>query len=65
MKERIEACHPKSLKIATLLDKPSQRQLDLRSDFFGMTADDRYFFGYGLDHEEKQRHLRDFFVFTQ
>lgn len=65
LKKRIEACQPKSVKIATLIDKPSQRRLELRSDFFGMTSDDRYIFGYGLDHGEKQRQLRDFFVFTQ
>ena len=65
LKERIAACRPKSVKIATLIDKPSQRQLELRSDFFGFTADDRYIFGYGLDHGETRRQLRDLFVFTQ
>ena len=65
LKKRIEASSPQSVKIATLIDKPSQRQLDLYSDFFGLSTDDRYIFGYGLDHEEKYRNLRNFRLFTQ
>ncbi len=65
LKKRIEASSPQSVKIATLIDKPSQRQLNLQSDFFGLSTDDRYIFGYGLDHEEKYRNLRSFHLFTQ
>lgn len=65
LKKRIEADHPKTLKIVTLIDKPSQRELDLQPDFFGMSIDDRYLFGYGLDHEKKHRNLRDFYFLTQ
>ncbi|MGI9548884.1 MAG: phosphoribosyltransferase [Bdellovibrionales bacterium] len=65
LKKRIEASSPATIKIATLIDKPSQRQLDLHSDFFGLSTEDRYIFGYGLDHEEKFRNLRDLHVFTQ
>ena len=65
LKRRILASDPKSLKIVALIDKPSQRQLDIQPDFFGMAADDRYIFGYGLDHEEKRRQLRDMRVFSQ
>ena len=56
---------PKSVKIVTLIDKPSQRDLDLQPDYFGIAADDRYIFGYGLDHEEKYRQLRDMYLFAQ
>ena len=65
LKKRIEAASPKSVKIATLIDKPSQRELDLQPDYFGMAADDRYIFGYGLDHEEKCRQLTNMYLFTQ
>lgn len=65
LKKRIEASFPKSVKIVTLIDKPSQRELDLQPDYFGMASDDRYIFGYGLDHEEKYRQLRDMHLFAQ
>ena len=65
LKKRIAAAFPKSVKIATLIDKPSRRELDLQPDYFGMAADDRYIFGYGLDHEEKYRQLRDMHLFAQ
>ena len=65
LKQRIEAARPKSVKIVTLIDKPSQRELDLQPDYFGMVAEDRYIFGYGLDHEEKYRQLRDMYLFAQ
>ena len=65
LKKRIEAASPKSVKIVTLIDKPSQRELDLQPDYFGMAAEDRYIFGYGLDHEEKYRQLRDMHLFAQ
>jgi len=65
LKKRIEASQPNSVKIATLIDKPSQRQMDLQSDFFGLSIDDRYIFGYGLDHEEQYRNLRNLYFFAQ
>lgn len=65
LKNRLEANAPQSLKITTLIDKPSQRELNLQPDFFGMSTQDRYLFGYGLDHEEKYRNLKHFCLFTQ
>ena len=65
LKKRIEASEPKSVKIVTLIDKPSQRQLNLQPDYFGMSTEDRYIFGYGLDHQEKYRQLRDMYLFAQ
>jgi len=65
LKKRIEAGTPKSIKIVTLIDKPSQRKLDLQSDYFGMETEDRYLFGYGLDHQEKSRQLKDLYLLSQ
>lgn len=65
LKKRIEIQQPKSVSVVTLLDKPSQRQQNLKSDFFGMKIEDRYIFGYGLDYEEQHRHLQDMRFFTQ
>ena len=65
LKKRIEISYPKSVKIVTLIDKLSQRKLDLQPDYFGMSTEDRYIFGYGLDHQEQYRHLKDMYLFAQ
>ena len=65
LKERILASSPESVKVATLLDKPAQRSFAFRPDFSGLSIDDLYIFGYGMDHEEKYRHLEDIYHFTQ
>ena len=65
LKKRIEASFPQSVKIVTLIDKPSQRKLDLQSDYFGMETEDRYTLGYGMDHQEQYRQLKDIHFLTQ
>ena len=65
LKKRLEANSPKSVEIATLLDKPSQRKMDLQVDFFGKKIEDRHVFGYGMDSNEYYRELRDIFNFAQ
>ncbi len=46
-----------SIKIATLLDKPDRRQVDLRADYVCFTVPDQFVVGYGLDYNEKYRNL--------
>lgn len=65
LKKHLEAGSPQSVKIVTLLDKPSGRYLELTPDFAGQAIDDRYVFGYGMDLNEKHRGLRGIFHFTQ
>lgn len=50
---------PKSLKICTLLDKPSRRQVDLKPDYIGFTIPDNFVVGYGLDYAQRYRQLPD------
>ncbi|MGV3488459.1 MAG: hypoxanthine phosphoribosyltransferase [Tuberibacillus sp.] len=47
----------KSIKIVTLLDKPSGRKVDLVPDLTGFTVPDAFLVGYGLDYAEKYRNL--------
>ncbi len=47
----------KSLKICTILDKPSRRQVDLLPDYCGFQVDDLFIVGYGLDLDQKYRNL--------
>ncbi|SFI15525.1 hypoxanthine phosphoribosyltransferase [Tindallia magadiensis] len=46
-----------SLRICTLLDKPSRRKCDLHIDYVGFEIPDRFIVGYGIDYAEKYRNL--------
>ncbi len=46
-----------SIKIVTLLDKPSGRKVDLKADYIGYEVPDAFVVGYGLDYAEKYRNL--------
>jgi hypoxanthine phosphoribosyltransferase len=46
-----------SIKIVTLLDKPSGRKADIEADYTGFIVPDEFVVGYGLDYCEKYRNL--------
>ncbi len=46
-----------SIKICTLLDKPANRQADIKADYVGKVIPDEFVVGYGLDYNEKYRNL--------
>ena len=48
---------PKSLKVITLLDKPSRRVVELDADYSLFTIPDYFVIGYGLDCGEYYRNL--------
>ena len=48
---------PASLKLCALTDKPSRRQVPVNIDYLGFTAPNKFLVGYGLDWDEKFRHL--------
>lgn len=50
--------NPNSLKICTLLDKPSRRTAEIDADYVGFTIDDHFIVGYGLDFDEKFRNQK-------
>ncbi|MCA1032820.1 hypoxanthine phosphoribosyltransferase [Bacillus timonensis] len=47
----------KSIKIVTLLDKPTGRKADIQADYVGFEVPDEFVVGYGLDYIEKYRNL--------
>src|ERR1700679_3923552 len=49
----------KSVKIATLLDKPERRLRLVDDAYVGFKIPDEFVVGYGLDFDEKYRNLRD------
>ncbi len=46
-----------SVKLATLLDRPSSRRISLQPDYVGFTVDERFVFGYGLGTPQLSRNL--------
>ena len=59
--ERLKSSGPKSVEIATLLDKESKRIVDVPVKYVGRKIDDQFLIGYGLDLEEKCRNLPDIY----
>jgi len=49
--------HPASLRVATLLNKPSRREMDVPVDFSGFEVPNEFVVGYGLDYAEQYRNL--------
>ena len=49
---------PKSIKLCTLLDKPSRREKkDVFVDYVCFEIEDRFVVGYGLDYDQRYRNL--------
>jgi len=48
---------PASIRICTLLDKPSRRQAPIAADYVGFACPDAFIVGYGLDYDERYRNL--------
>lgn len=53
----IKSKNPNSVKIATLLSKPSRRVIELNVDYIGFKIEDKFVVGYGLDYNQKYRNL--------
>ena len=57
LKDYLLTKKPKSIKICTLLDKPSRRIKNVSVDYKGFEIEDKFVIGYGLDYDEKYRNL--------
>lgn len=57
LKKYLESKNPASLKVCTLLDKPSRRIVKIEADYVGFTIPDKFVIGYGLDYEQRYRNL--------
>jgi hypoxanthine phosphoribosyltransferase len=55
LKRLLLARNPKSLKVATLLDKPSRRLIECKGDYVGFEVPNEFVVGYGLDYDQKYR----------
>ena len=57
LKRMLEGRSPASVRIISLLDKPSRRVVDFKADLSLFTIPDHFVVGYGLDCAEKYRGL--------
>lgn len=57
MRRNLLARNPKSLRICSLLNKPSRREIDVEVDYLGFDIPDEFVVGYGLDFDELYRNL--------
>ena len=55
--ELLKKRNPLSIRIVTLLDKPSRRQVEFNADISLFTIPDIFVIGYGLDCGEYYRNL--------
>src|ERR687889_151521 len=53
----LEARHPASLEVCTLLTKPERREIDVAVRYVGFEIPNRFVIGYGLDFAERYRNL--------
>ena len=53
----LQTRNPASVRVCTLLNKPSRRVMDVPIDFAGFEVPDEFVIGYGLDFDEEYRNL--------
>lgn len=49
--------NPASVRLCTILSKPSRRKAEIEPDYLGFEVPDEFVVGYGLDYDEKYRNL--------
>ena len=57
LREHLQTLNPETVKVCTLLDKPSQRQVPVAIDYIGFQIPDAFVVGYGLDYAQQYRNL--------
>lgn len=57
VKEMLKNKGAKEVKVVSLLDKPSRREVDVSAEYIGFTIPNEFVIGFGLDYNEKYRNL--------
>ena len=55
--DHLKKQNPASIKLCTLLNKPSRRIIDVKVDYIGFDIEDKFVVGYGLDVDQCYRNL--------
>lgn len=58
---KLEHQQPKSMKIATLLNKPEATEHPLQLDYIGFSIPNKFVVGYGLDYDGLGRNLKEIY----
>lgn len=61
LRDRLQGALPKSVTIVTLLLKPDIANLDFKIDYVGFEIPSEFVVGYGLDYNQKLRHLPEIY----
>jgi hypoxanthine phosphoribosyltransferase len=61
----LEQRKPRSVRVATLLDKPERRLRPVNVRYVGFKIPDEFVVGYGLDFAEDYRNLRDICILSE
>src|SRR4030095_7095938 len=57
LQDILRARSPRHLRTACLLSKPSRRKIDVKVEYVGVTIEDKFVVGYGLDYAGQYRNL--------
>ncbi len=59
--ESIQELKPASVKICSLLDKPANRAVDIEIAYVGITIQDLFVVGFGMDYDGRYRNLSEIY----
>lgn len=59
---RLQQREPNSIRICTLIDKRARREVPIEADYVGLSMEDGFIVGYGLDYDENYRNLPDIYL---
>lgn len=63
LKRMLMQHRPRSLRVATLLDKPERRIEPIQAEYVGFSIPNHFVIGYGMDYAERFRNLPDICIF--
>ena len=59
--ERLKAKKPNSLRLCALIEKKERREVNIEADYVGFILEEGFIVGYGLDFDERYRHLPEIY----
>jgi hypoxanthine phosphoribosyltransferase len=65
MEQIMEAYHPASVSVVSLLVKPKSLKYDVKIDYIGFDIPSSFVIGYGLDYAQKYRNLRSIYILRE